>query len=145
MNSKKVRTKLQCLNKNIYNATADQTSVINFFPNVFMTFLQYYLQVCRNISHSFAQLYYSHQSFFGLKIKLFPYVVLQHFRMSLPELNLHGLSKSVMYIGTTINNVIRMQKWMCTGTTDMAVRVYCWTGKKQQLRVLFLFPHTRMM
>lgn len=64
LDSKEVKTKLQFLNKNIYNAKADQPSVINFFPNVFITFLQYYLQVPRNINHSFAQLYYSHQSFF---------------------------------------------------------------------------------
>lgn len=76
LDSKKVITKLQFWNKNIYKGKADQTSVINFFPNVFITFLQYYLQVSRNINHSFVQLYYSYQSFFVLKMELFPYVVL---------------------------------------------------------------------
>lgn len=35
LDSKKVVTKLQFLNKSIYKAKADQTSVINFFSNVF--------------------------------------------------------------------------------------------------------------
>lgn len=50
---------------------------------------------------------------------------------------------SVIYIGTSINNVIEMQNWMCTGMTDIAVMVYRWSGKKQQQRVLFLFAHTK--
>lgn len=52
---------------------------------------------------------------------------------------------SVIYIETRINNVIGMQNWMCTRTTDVVVMAYCCTGEKQQLRILFLFAHTKLI